>query len=49
MIKLFRKIRQQLLTENKTVKYLKYIFGEIVLVGRLYVNQNGGNIDYFTI
>ena len=32
MIKFFRKIRQNLLLENKTGKYLKYAFGEIVLV-----------------
>jgi len=32
MIKFFRKIRQNLLIENKTGKYLKYAFGEIVLV-----------------
>ena len=32
MIKLFRNIRQQLLMENNTSKYLKYAIGEIVLV-----------------
>lgn len=32
MIKFYRKIRQNLLAENKTGKYLKYAFGEIVLV-----------------
>ena len=32
MIKFFRKIRQNLLIENKTGKYLKYAIGEIVLV-----------------
>ena len=32
MIKFFRKIRQQLLIENKTGKYFKYAIGEIVLV-----------------
>ena len=32
MIKFFRKIRQNLLMENKTGKYLKYDIGEIVLV-----------------
>jgi len=32
MIKFFRKIRQDLLMENKTGKYLKYAIGEIVLV-----------------
>ena len=32
MIKFFRKIRQQLMTDNKTSKYLLYAFGEIVLV-----------------
>lgn len=32
MIKLFRKIRQDLLTENKFSKYLVYAIGEIILV-----------------
>jgi len=32
MIKFFRKIRQRLLMENRTGKYLKYAVGEIVLV-----------------
>jgi len=32
MIKLFRKIRCNLMNENKTGKYLKYAIGEIVLV-----------------
>lgn len=32
MIKFFRKIRQNLISEGKTVKYLKYAFGEILLV-----------------
>ena len=32
MIKLFRKIRQDLLMENKTGKYFKYAVGEILLV-----------------
>ncbi|WP_350289516.1 DUF6090 family protein [uncultured Croceitalea sp.] len=32
MIKLFRKIRQDLLMENKTGKYFKYAIGEILLV-----------------
>jgi len=32
MIKFFRKIRQQLLAENKFTKYLIYAIGEIVLV-----------------
>jgi hypothetical protein len=32
MIKFFRKIRQNLIMENKTSKYLKYAIGEIVLV-----------------
>jgi len=32
MIKFFNKIRQQLLMENKTRKYLKYAIGEILLV-----------------
>ncbi len=32
MIKFFRKIRQNLLMENKTSEYLKYAIGEIILV-----------------
>ncbi|WP_445385788.1 DUF6090 family protein [Robiginitalea sp. IMCC44478] len=32
MIKFFRRIRQNLLTEGKTVKYFKYAIGEIILV-----------------
>jgi hypothetical protein len=32
MIKLFRKIRQKLLSEGNTGKYLKYAIGEIILV-----------------
>ncbi|WP_179345955.1 DUF6090 family protein [Winogradskyella ursingii] len=32
MIKFFRKIRQNSLSENKTRKYLKYAIGEIILV-----------------
>ena len=32
MIKFFRHIRQQLLGEGKTGKYLKYAIGEIFLV-----------------
>ena len=32
MIKFFRKIRQNLLMENKNSKYIKYAFGEIILV-----------------
>ena len=32
MIKVFRKIRQNLLLENKTAKYFKYAIGEIILV-----------------
>ena len=32
MIKFFRQIRQQLLTENKLAKYLLYAIGEIILV-----------------
>ena len=32
MIKFFRKIRRQLLTENRFSKYLIYAIGEIVLV-----------------
>ena len=32
MIRFFRKIRQQLLTENKFSRYLLYAIGEILLV-----------------
>jgi len=32
MFRFFRRIRQRLLSENKTAKYLGYAFGEIVLV-----------------
>lgn len=32
MIKLFRKLRQNLASEGKTGKYIKFAFGEIVLV-----------------
>jgi len=32
VIKFFRRIRQQFLTENKTGKYFKYAIGEIILV-----------------
>lgn len=32
MIKFFRKIRQSLINEGKTTKYLKYAIGEIILV-----------------
>lgn len=32
MIKFFRKIRQQMLDENKTSRYIKYALGEIILV-----------------
>ena len=48
MIKFFRTIRQNLLMENKTGKYLKYAIGEILLViiGILIaVSINGWNED----
>ncbi len=32
MIKFFRRIRQNLIMENKTSKYFKYAIGEILLV-----------------
>ncbi len=32
MIKFFRNIRQKSINENKTIKYLKYAIGEIILV-----------------
>jgi hypothetical protein len=52
MIKLFRKIRQNLLSEGKTGKYLKYALGEIVLVviGIMIAiqinNANQNHLDY---
>ena len=48
MIKFFRHIRQTLIMENKTSKYLKYAIGEIILVviGILIALQvNNWNID----
>ena len=44
MIKFFRKIRYNLMSENRTGKYLKYALGEILLVMigillALYVNN----------
>ncbi|MFC2148492.1 hypothetical protein ACFLR9_07990 [Bacteroidota bacterium] len=32
MINFFRKIRKQLSNDNKPLKYMRYAFGEIVLV-----------------
>ena len=32
MFKIFRNIRKQLLSQNKTIQYLKYAIGEIILV-----------------
>lgn len=32
MIKFFRRIRQKMIAEGKTINYLKYAFGEIILV-----------------
>ena len=32
MLKFFRRIRQNLLIQNKTSKYFKYAIGEIILV-----------------
>jgi hypothetical protein len=32
MLKLFRKIRYDLMADNKTEKYLKYSIGEILLI-----------------
>ena len=49
MLKFFRKIRQNLLSEGKTGKYIKYAFGEIILVviGILIALQiNTWNEDY---
>jgi Family of unknown function (DUF6090) len=48
MIKFFRKIRQNMINENKTGKYLKYAVGEIALVviGILIAIQiNNSNIN----
>lgn len=51
MIRFFRRIRQQLLTENKFSKYLLYAIGEILLVVigimiALYINN--GNVQRIT-
>jgi hypothetical protein len=49
MIKFFRKIRQNMIKENKVSKYLLYAFGEIVLVviGILIaLNINNRNIEH---
>lgn len=48
MIKFFRKIRQQLLSENKFSKYLLYAIGEIILVviGILIALQINNNNNY---
>jgi len=48
MIKFFRKIRQQLLTENKFSRYLLYAIGEIILVviGILIALQLNNYNDY---
>jgi len=48
MIKFFRKIRQRLLSENKTGTYFKYAIGEIVLVviGILIALQINNNNTY---
>ncbi|MGB5420145.1 DUF6090 family protein [Algibacter sp.] len=48
MIKFFRKIRQNLLSENKFSKYLIYAFGEIILVviGILIALQINNNNNY---
>jgi hypothetical protein len=48
MIKFFRRIRQDLLSEGKTSKYFKYAIGEIILVMigiLLAVQVNNWNID----
>jgi sensor domain CHASE-containing protein len=48
MIKFFRRIRQQLLSENKFSKYLLYAIGEIILVviGILIALQINNNNNY---
>ena len=49
MIKFFRHIRQKLLSEGKTARYIKYAIGEIVLVviGILIALQiNNWNTNY---
>jgi len=49
MIKFFRNIRQNLVMKNKTVEYLKYAFGEIVLgvIGILIVSKFKNNTKPF--
>ena len=32
MVKFYRKLRYDFMNQNKAIKYLKYAFGEIVLV-----------------
>ncbi|PJB18810.1 MAG: hypothetical protein CO117_06940 [Flavobacteriaceae bacterium CG_4_9_14_3_um_filter_33_16] len=47
MIKFFRKIRQNLLNEGKTTKYLKYAIGEIILIAITQkYNQNSNTTTY---
>lgn len=48
MIKFFRKIRYDLMNQNKTTRYFKYAFGEIVLVMigiLLAIQANNWNIE----
>jgi hypothetical protein len=46
MIKFFRNIRQNLLAEGKTSKYLKYPIGEIILV--VIIQKYNLNLKTFT-
>jgi len=48
MFKIFRKIRQKLLSDNKSIKYLLYAIGEILLVviGILIALQINNSNDY---
>ena len=48
MIKLFRKIRYDLMEQNKTGKYLKYAIGEIVLVVLQYQKLSSFYVDIDT-
>ena len=48
MIKFFRKIRYNLMEQNKTTKYFKYAIGEIALVMigiLLAIQANNWNVD----
>jgi len=48
MIKFFRRIRQQLLTENKFSKYLLYaIGGNLIVLIAIFLSNSKNNINGF--